>query len=155
MKLSDKLKQEAIGRGLCLQWQSEWKDDTSREGLIEKFLTGIDFCIANDWPDKELAKKRFGDIIHEHGIYVDEEVHLEQVNGMVVLLGHCTGSISSDWFSVSDIYILHDSEVTVTASDEAKVYVNKDDAATVTCEKRDRAEIKEYRIRTGKNNKHE
>lgn len=151
INLSEQLKAEAIERGLCEKWQREWGENPSPKELIEKYKKGIDFCIAHDWPSPDFAKRHFGGIMHDYGIYVNENVEIEDANGVYVLLGKCTGVIKSVWFSLADIYILHDSDVKIVASDGAKMYVNKSTSAKVNCVKHDNAEIKEYIIKTGEN----
>ena len=74
--LSDKMKNEAVSLGLCAQWTAEWQDNTSKDDMVEKFVRGIDFCIGRNWPLAKDIKKYFGDVIHNHGVYVDENVNL-------------------------------------------------------------------------------
>ena len=45
--LSDKMKEEAVSLGLCAQWTAEWKDNSSKDEMVDKFVTGIDFCIKH------------------------------------------------------------------------------------------------------------
>ena len=68
--LSDKMKNEAVSLGLCAQWTAEWQDNTSKDDMVEKFVRGIDFCIGRNWPLAKDIKKYFGDVIHNHGVYV-------------------------------------------------------------------------------------
>lgn len=152
MDLSDQLKQEAISLGLCDQWQGEWLDGTDRHALLEKYVKGIDFCIANDWPSVEFTKEHFGDILHEHGIYADEEVAIDNASGRVVFLGKCRGTvICRDW-SVADIYVLHDSELLVEGHHMAKVFLNLSERAKVNTTSYGGARIKKYTIKTGESN---
>ena len=57
-KLSEELKSQAIGLGLCEQWTNSWGNPSEQE-LINKFLHGIDFCIKHDYPTNEYIKKNF------------------------------------------------------------------------------------------------
>lgn len=152
MELSEQLKEEAIGLGLCGQWQKEWADGTDRHELIKKYIRGIDFCIGRDWPSKELIKEKFGDIIHEHGIYVDEEVFLDNTEGTYVFLGHCTGTIVGRDYSVSDIYVLHDSALLITARDFSKVFVNASEQSEINTVEYGGAKLRKYTIKTGEYN---
>ena len=73
-QLSDKMKAEAMGLGLCQQWTNEWEDNTSKDEMVRKFVRGIDFCIDHNWPDVKTIKRQFGDVIHNHGVWADENV---------------------------------------------------------------------------------
>lgn len=67
------MKNEAVSLGLCAQWTAEWHDNSSKHEMVEKFVKGIDFCIGKNWPSTKDMKKYFGDVIHDHGVYVNEK----------------------------------------------------------------------------------
>lgn len=123
MNLSDKMKSEAIGLGLCAQWTAEWEDNSSKDAMVEKFVTGIDFCIRHNWPSVEVIKGKAGDVIHKHGVYADEAVHLYNPHGIVVLNGACYGNAVFDGFTVATIYIRHTTCFRVTVGGMAKVRI--------------------------------
>lgn len=152
MTLSEQLKMEAVERGLCEKWQSEWGEQPTKQDLVEKYLKGIDFCIEHNWPTPDFIKRNFGGIIHDYNIYVNENVDIDYAHGTIVLLGQCKGRIRCREFSVSDIYILHDSDVAISSYDMAKVYVNVDDAAKIKCVNHNNSEIRTYQIKTGEAN---
>lgn len=64
MGLSERMRDEARGLGLCNQWYDEW-GSASKADLARKFIDGLDFCIANDWPSVDVIKRDFGDVIHD------------------------------------------------------------------------------------------
>lgn len=122
MNLSDRMKSEAVSLGLCAQWTAEWEDKSSKDAMVEKFVDGIDFCIKHDWPSCGIMKKYFGDVIHGHGVYVDESVHMRNPK-MVVLNGVCDASISFDGFAVGTVYVRHKSKLRISVGGFAKVRV--------------------------------
>ena len=75
-RLSDRMKNEAVSLGLCAEWTAEWRDGITKDEMAEKYVRGIDFCITHDWPSCDVIKKEFGDVMHNHGVYVDESVRL-------------------------------------------------------------------------------
>lgn len=105
-KLSAKMKSEAVGLGLCQQWTDEWADGTSKDELVEKFVRGIDFCIEHNFPSCEVIRKEFGDVIHDHGVYVDENV-LADDKPTVILNGECVAGLTYSGKSCGDIYVRH------------------------------------------------
>ncbi len=128
-KLSEKMKNEAVGLGLCQQWTDEWGVATKYE-MAEKFIDGLDFCIAHNWPTVETIKNEFGDIMHEYGVYADETVHTTG-DGTIVINGHCDGSVTFDGMSVGNLYVRHTSEIRVNVCGYSYVHISVYDDASV------------------------
>lgn len=123
-ELSKMLKGQAVSLGLCKEWTEGWGMPGQQE-LIDKFLHGIDFCIKHDWPNVDFIKRNFDtNILHENNIFADENVHLRNENGIIVLNGKCTGMVMEGGFSVCDIYVRHDSDVIIDCNGLSKVFVN-------------------------------
>ena len=123
-KLSDELKMMAVSAGLCAEWTENW-GNPDYQGMIDKYLHGIDFCIGHDYPGVEYIKRNFDrELLHANLIFADEEVHLRNARGKVVLNGKCRGSLLFDGMTVCDLYVLHDSDVLVDCRGMCKVFVN-------------------------------
>lgn len=142
-KLSDRMKQEAVGLGLCAQWTGEWNDGSSKDEMAEKFVKGIDFCIKHNWPSVEVMKREFGDVMHNHGIYADETLHKTNPETMV-LNGRCDASVTSKDFIVSDIYVRHTSKMRMKVRGHAYVHVSVYDDAQVEIDCREGAKCFVY-----------
>ena len=72
-ELSIKLREDARRIGLCDKWYREWEDNTSMQGLIDKFIRGNDFCFSKRWPSLQFIKTHFPkDILRRNGILVDD-----------------------------------------------------------------------------------
>lgn len=72
-ELSIKLREDARRIGLCDKWYNEWKDDTSMQDLIGKFLRGSDFCFSKRWPSLQFIKTHFPqELLRRNGILVDD-----------------------------------------------------------------------------------
>ena len=72
-ELSIKLKEDARKLGLCDKWYNEWKENTNKDELIDKFKRGLDFCIKHRWPSKSFITQNFQqDFLRHHGILVDD-----------------------------------------------------------------------------------
>lgn len=128
--LSDQLKGEAIDLGLCQQWQDEWRKNSSREEMAEKYVRGIDFAIKHNWPSNDFIKRLFGDIMHNYGVYIDEEVNIID-EWKVILQGKCTGNIKVEKNTSLDIYARHDSDVIIEVSGNSVAFVSLYDNAHV------------------------
>lgn len=142
-KLSRRMKAEAVGLGLCAEWTADWSDGTDRDGLVRKFVRGIDFCIEHDWPSVDVMKRDFGDVIHRHGVYADENVEASDAP-MVVLNGECVGDISYGGTTAGEVYVRHRSEATVRVGGAARAFVSVYDDGEVSVECEDGAKCFVY-----------
>jgi hypothetical protein len=142
--LSNELKTQAIGLGLCEQWTKAWGNPNKQE-LINKFLHGIDFCLKHDYPTNEFIKKNFEkEILHRNNIFVDEDVQKRNARQIVVLQGKCTGTLLYDGMTSADVYVRHDSEVTIDCNRLSKVFISVYDRAKVNVIQRDGASVYVY-----------
>ena len=132
-KLSDRMKGEAVKLGLCKQWTEEWTEGTSKDEMVEKFVRGLDFCIEHDWPSAKVMKKEFGDVIHSHGVYVDENVEARNAP-VVVLNGECVAALKYDGMSTGEGYVRHRSEAKIRVCGLARVFVSLYDEGEVDVE---------------------
>lgn len=143
-ELSRVAKERAVGLGLCEEWTMCW-GNPDRQGLLDKYLHGIDFCIKHDYPGAGFLKENFGlDLLHRNQIFVDENVHLRNLQGMVVLNGGCSGVLLFDGLSVCDLYVLNDSDVTVDCGHLSKVFINVYGHGKVDVTQRDAASVYVY-----------
>lgn len=142
--LSRTLLTQAVSLGLCTQWTEQW-GEPDQQGLIDKYLHGIDFCIKKGYPTNTFIKEHFDkDILHRNNIFVDEDVQARNMKHIAVLSGNCKGTLLFDGFSVCDIYVRHDSEVTIDCSQYCKVFINVYDRAKVNVIQKDIASVYVY-----------
>nr|DAV72141.1 MAG TPA: hypothetical protein [Caudoviricetes sp.] len=142
--LSRTLLNQAITLGLCQPWQQSW-GTPDQQGLIDKWLHGIDFAIKHNYPTNTFIKENFDkDILHKNGIFVDEDVQKRNIPQIAVLNGNCKGTLLFDGFSVCDVYVRHDSEVTIDCSQYCKVFINVYDRAKVNVIQKDIASVYVY-----------
>lgn len=127
------MKNEAVSLGLCAQWTADWRDGTSKDEMVEKFVRGIDFCISNNWPSTKDMKRYFGDVIHRHGVYVDENVGCHN-SPMVILNGECVAQAEYDMASTGEIYARHESSLRLRVAGLARVFVSLYDNAELRVE---------------------
>lgn len=127
--LSLRMKREAMALGLCDKWTAEWRDGSTKDELLEKYVRGIDFCIKHDFPGNEVIKMDFGDVIHKHGVFVDESVDGIEDEPIVVLNGRCHGRMRYGGFAVGTVYVRHDCDVEIEVRDMAQVFVEVYDNA--------------------------
>lgn len=136
-ELNIALREMARSVGLCDKWYNEWKDDSTIDECLERFINGFDFAVKNDWPPLDFIRKNFRmEDLHRHNVYIDEEVNIEKGgSGYYVLLGKCTGTIKLTGFAVATVHLRHESKVSVKALDDSIVFVRCWDNSDAVCEK--------------------
>ena len=143
--LSDRLKGEAISLGLCQQWQGEWRDNSTRDELAEKFIRGIDFATKHNWPSPEFIKKNFDpEFRRRWGVYIDEEVAITSQHtepSVLVFLGKNEGTLEFDGFGSKDIYVRHQGKLRIVAAGKSIVRVTTYDDVEIDAEAVDDARI--------------
>lgn len=139
-KLNKILKDRAVELGLCDKWRDEWERDETKQELIEKYLRGIDFCIQHDYPKLEFIREYFPKkLLDKNGVFVDEEIGRRDdvaARDTVVLLGGSKAELHYDGLGMGNIYVRHQSEVTIVARGWARVFVEcyEDSVINVTAE---------------------
>lgn len=123
MELVHQIKQDGIAKGLCRLWQMKLKPDLGVDSLAGLYIRGIDFCIKNDYPTLDFIRRNFKGKCEAYGVYVDDEV-VEKNRKDVVLNGDCKAMLEYDGFTVSNIYIRHNSKASVTVGDHAIVTID-------------------------------
>ena len=110
---------------LCKEWTEAWADDTDIDVLLDKFVLGLDFCVKNNYPPLAFCREHFDrEDLHRHHIFIDEEVSIKtKVSGFWVFLGHCTGKVIFDGYSVATVYLRHISDLRIIARDSSKVFL--------------------------------
>ena len=143
--LSDRIKSEAVSLGLCAGWTADWKEGSSKDEMLEKFVRGIDFCIEHNWPSTEVMKRDFGDVIHAHGVYVDENVKLHNPK-TIILNGNCEAEIIADGFSAPEIYVRHNSVANIKVSGFSVAHISVYDNAklNVSCDEHAKCFVYKY-----------
>lgn len=130
MTVSEELKNKAIKLGLCGEWTDNWQNPNLHE-LVEMYISGIDFCILNNYPSNEYIKDNFGKTAEEHGVYTDSEIDIQNPD-VAIVNGKTTGKIVLTGFVSRDIYVRHNSEVLIEINDMAKAFIRVFDKAKVT-----------------------
>lgn len=122
---------EAKRKGICDEWHDQLLRAKTVEELVEMYLKGIDFCLANDYPSNAFLKKHFRGRTEQFGIYLDEHISAQNKR-KVVALGRCAGRIEVSGYEVSEIFLKHTSRITVVVADHTFVMIDLFDNAKLT-----------------------
>ena len=123
----DKFKKQAIGLGLCKEWQNNWEES----GLIDKYLRGITWCMKNEFPSLKDMRK-YDEALLRNGVYNEKTVDIKCDRGMYVF-NASTANFEIGGYDVCRIYVGRGSRVKARVRDHAILLIdNYDSSVDVT-----------------------
>ena len=142
--IGKQLKSQAESLGACEKGLNGL-DRLNEQELINRYVHFIDFVIENNFPSNEFIKENFDKSLLEHNnIYVDAEFERRNARQVVVIEGNSNGVLLFDGMTTSDVYIRHDSEVTIDCSRLSKIFISVYDNAKIHVTQRDGASVYVY-----------
>ena len=130
MNLSKELAKQAKKFQVCEEWYDKLKTITDKKELIQMYLSGIDFCLNNDYPTNEYIRENFKGEMEQFGVFLDDTIDLKNPRKCVAL-GKTKGHVACDGFGISEIFVKHDSKMTIVAKDNSFVMVDAFDDSVV------------------------
>jgi hypothetical protein len=140
MKLSKELAKQAKRKGICKEWYSELKTLDNKKAMVSMYVKGIDFCLSNDYPSNEYIRANFKGMMEQFGVFLDDSVDLVNVEKCVAL-GQTKGCVETTNFGCSQIFVKHDSELTIIAKGDSFVMIDVFDKAIIHVQAYDRAKV--------------
>jgi hypothetical protein len=142
--LGKQLKSQAEGLGAC-EKGLKGLEKLNEQELINRYVHFIDFAIEENWPSNEFIKENFDKALLEHNnVYVDAEFERRNARQVVVVQGESNGVLLYDGMTTADVYVRHESEVTIDCSRLSKVFISVYDHAKVHVTQRDGASVYVY-----------
>lgn len=129
MELVDQLKQDGEAKGLCRLWRGKLKSGMNIESLVKLFIRGIDFCISENYPTLEFIRDNFRGKCEQYGAFVDDEIKDRKNAPDTVLNGDCKAMMEYDGFTVSRVFVRHNSQAAIIASGNAMVTIDAFDSS--------------------------
>lgn len=130
-ELSVTLRASAVEHGLCDEWRNEWKGNSTPQELINKYLRGVDFALANHWPSNDFIKENFNkDILIKNNIIVDMKRSVLNPR-ICVVLGSSEVNIRLNSQHPSVIYIRDNANVTIYVHCNEKIIVHTFENASI------------------------
>ena len=112
----------------------------NKEAMVEMYLKGIDFCLANDYPQNDFIREHFKGVMEKQGVFLDDNIKVEN-KPKCVCLGKTCGRIEAKGYEVCEIFVKHNSELNVVAKDNAFVMIDIYDDAVISVYASDRAKV--------------
>lgn len=141
MDLGKFIAREGKRKGLCVEWRQMLSGISNKSDLLQLYLRGIDFCLLKDFPSKEFLKKEGGDLLDKFGIFVDRKNLISTNREKVVCLGNSEGEVRCSGYSVTEVFIKHQSEVKIQAKDNSFTMVDVFESGKVVIEASDNSKV--------------
>lgn len=139
-ELKRRLAAEAKAAGICPEWYDFILKATSKERLITLFVKGQDFCSENNYPSPEL-RAEFADIRARFGVFCADDRVTAKSPRSVIAFDQAAGSVEYGNFDAGQVWARDNSEITITARNNAFVVVSVDGAAKVKVIASDNARV--------------
>ncbi len=91
--------------------------------LLDLYIKNIDYVLSEDYPSKDDLLEYGGTSLADHGIYIESQSKLSN-RATLVFLGKCHSIVDLSKFTVSNIYVKHNSLLELQVSDNAFVIVD-------------------------------
>lgn len=130
MKLSKELAKQAKKFDICQEWHDKLKSLDNKKAMVAMYVKGIDFCLSNDYPNNEFIRANFKGVMEEFGVFLDDTIDLTNTKRCVAL-GRTKGRVEINEWSACDVFVKHDSELTIVAKGNAFVMIDLFDNAVI------------------------
>lgn len=143
MKIGKEIALEAKKSNICSEYFSDMAKQSNIAPLCEMYFKGSDWAMENDFPKLDILRKFKGNS-EQYGIFTDYvgQLSMLSVLNRKAFFGNSRVRIDAKSFSVSEIYIRHNSLVNIFASENAIMVINILDDAKVKIYCTDEADVK-------------
>lgn len=139
-RVTKELAKEAKKNGICTEWYYQLRTLEDKEKLIEMYLKGIDFCLLHDYPSNDFIRVNFKGIMEKYGVHLDEEININNER-KVVALGKCSGIVKVDQYTISEVFLKHDSELNISAEGQSFIMIDMFDNTKLRVDTYDNAKV--------------
>ena len=141
MKIGKEIALEAKRKGICKEWYNMLMNVTQHSQLANIYFRGDDWAMEYDFPSVELLKKyagvaAYGLITDGSGKYVNKH--------RLAFFGNSDVELEYNGYGVGNIIVRHNSQAKIRVKDEAVLFVNLLDNATVQIECTEDAKVIVY-----------
>lgn len=123
----------------CRKGLAQVKKAKTSDDFVNCYFDNIDFCLAKNFPANDYIKQ-FQNPLAPSGVFVSCKHTVKNPNKLV-LLGKCNFEAEFTDYSVSRLYVKHDSFLIIKASGNAFVMVDALDESFVQVTCRDNARV--------------
>lgn len=131
-RFNEKLAEEAKRAGICREWYGKILQAADIPQLLALYVSGIDFCLSNEYPNNRILKEYGGEYLPAFGIYVDEENAELQNPRRLIALGTTRAAATFREYAMGEVFAKHSAEVAVSAQNNSFVVIDMFDESRVT-----------------------
>ena len=139
MKVGKEIGLLAKKQGLCRPWFAEMLKINDVKLLCDMYFRGSDWAMENDFPPVDVLRKFKGNT-DKHGLFTDFKGSAGLLNigkpQYAAFFGDSDADLICEEFSVSEIFVRHNSKLKLTVKEKAIAFVNVLDNAEleIICE---------------------
>jgi len=131
VRINKELRDTAIEKGLCDEWQKKWEKDISEDMLVKMMFKGLDFCLANRYPSNEYIIKNFDlDFRRRNNVFVNDKYSALNPKEALIL-GKSNITVRYNANHSGSIHVRDNSSVRLTAKNNSFVIVHLYDNAKI------------------------
>lgn len=139
-QLRKELADEAKAKGICSEWYEFILNAPSKERLVNLFIKGQDFCEENNYPSPKL-RAEFADIRNRYGVFCADDIIAARSQRTVIAFDKAKGKAEYDNFDVGSVSARGNSEIHITARNNALVVVSISEGAKAEITASDKARV--------------
>lgn len=142
MSVAKELAKEAKRKGICKEWYGNLRKlGDNKRAMLQMYIKGIDFCLMNDFPSNDYIRANFKGTMEDFGVFLDD-TNLDITNLVkCVALGKTSGKVTTTGYQVCEVFVKHQSNITIEAKDNAFVVVDVFDDSIINVNAYDRAKV--------------
>lgn len=148
MILKERIYEQARLLGACTDELSVLNNCKSEGDMLRTYMDNIRYCLFHNFPSPSFIKVHFQKAAREHGVFIDEQMHWDNlVRG--VFLGRCNAKLSLTGNHTGRYYARQKSRVFINASGRSSAIVTLYDQAKVIARPDENALIHVFRVGGG------
>jgi len=121
--LSQYILEKTLKADICQPWAEMIANTDSVDAMLAMYVKGIDFCLEKNFPENNDLINLGGDKLEQYGIYVNRVIDYP-AGDFLVFLGRCEGSVIANGYAANQIFVKHESVITVKVSENAFVVID-------------------------------
>lgn len=139
--LNKEIRGQAVVLGLCSNWQDMWRNDWSKEKMVERMYKGLDFCLKHHWPSNDFILKNFDtDFLRKHNVFVNDKYSVCNPKESLIL-GSSDITFRYNAWGNGSVHVRDNSSLKLFAKNRSFVLVHLYENAYVEAKQSDKATI--------------
>lgn len=129
--ISQTLAAGAKKKGICKNGLDQLLKTQYTADFVQLYVDGLEFCLVNDFPSNDFIREHFKGKMEPQGVHLDE-VFMTKNDRRVIALGKCNAIVDLNGFSVCELFVKHNSEISLRTYGHAFAMIDVFDDSKLT-----------------------